>query len=118
MTERVWTCQRVQGGEKCGRVNRRRLHLCAKCGKRRPPTRQPGHRQARDAMPYDEWVARFGSTCNLCGRAPRNGKRLQRDHDHDTGKPRGLLCHLCNRALPQWMSASWLRRAADYLERP
>ena len=34
--------------------------------------------------------------CEACGRADR---RLCIDHDHDTKKPRGLLCHNCNTAL-------------------
>lgn len=39
------------------------------------------------------------------------------DHDHDTGKPRGLLCHNCNRGLGLFQdSPSILREAAKYVE--
>jgi hypothetical protein len=39
------------------------------------------------------------------------------DHDHHGMFIRGLLCHRCNRALPAWMTADWLRAAAAYLEK-
>lgn len=38
------------------------------------------------------------------------------DHDHKDMYIRGLLCVRCNRALVTWMSAKWLRAAADYLD--
>lgn len=57
-----------------------------------------------------------GDFCAICGRKP-SGRRLDRDHDHKTHQPRGLLCHRCNRQLPAWITAEWLRTAADYLER-
>ena len=44
-----------------------------------------------------------GGVCAIC-RGPsriKNGQqeRYQFDHDHQTGKFRGLLCHMCNAAL-------------------
>lgn len=53
--------------------------------------------------------------CALCATAPKT-RRLNVDHNHRSGNVRGLLCHRCNRALPNWVSPQWLRDAADYME--
>jgi hypothetical protein len=95
---------------------------CPVCGRLKAPKRRPAHQQVLDLMPYAEWVERFCSDgvekCNLCGRPRMEGQNaLHRDHDHKTGEPRGLLCHRCNRALPNWMTAEWLTAAIDYLRR-
>ena len=36
--------------------------------------------------------------CEICGQ-PQESKKLSIDHDHKTGKIRGLLCFRCNTAL-------------------
>lgn len=114
---KTWTCQRVCHGAKCGHRNPSRKQLCSRCGKRRPPRRQPAHRAVLDQLPYEWWVERFGEVCNICG-AEAKTRRLHRDHDHQTGRARGLLCFRCNAALRNYMTAEWLRAAAGYLERP
>lgn len=40
-----------------------------------------------------------GHKCAICEQPEKNGKSLSIDHDHDSGKVRGLLCNNCNRAL-------------------
>jgi Autographiviridae endonuclease VII len=57
-----------------------------------------------------------GGGCAICGAKPKT-RRLHVDHDHKTGKVRGLLCHRCNRALPTWVTETWLLRAYGYLQR-
>lgn len=37
-----------------------------------------------------------GGRCFLCRRATGASRRLSVDHDHKTGKVRGLLCRPCN----------------------
>mgnify|MGYP001382640886 CR=1 FL=1 len=65
---------------------------------------------------YDKMVRRQGGVCAICKRAPKT-KPLEVDHDHSSGKVRGLLDWHCNRYLlmPRH-TPRVLRRAADYLE--
>lgn len=79
-------------------------------------TRRPKHLKALDA-PYEDYIAlNGGEQCGICD-APPKTKKLHRDHDHRTGQPRGLLCYRCNRNLPYYADAEWLRRAAAYIGR-
>lgn len=49
---------------------------------------------------YNEILRSQGNKCAICGMTPEeNGKNLSVDHDHKTGKVRGLLCHKCNTGL-------------------
>ena len=50
---------------------------------------------------YDNLLKLQGGVCALC-RQPPNGRRLAVDHDHKTGKVRGILCIKCNRILEQF----------------
>src|SRR3989442_7637556 len=78
-----------------------------------PP--KPGAKECGDDdARYAEMVRAKGGGCAICGNPPKT-RRLHVDHDHRTGKIRGLLCHRCNRALPNWISGPWLWRALQYL---
>ena len=53
--------------------------------------------------------------CAICEKIPAEG--LCVDHDHRTGRVRGLLCYSCNVALGHFEDRPvWLTRAASYLE--
>jgi 5-methylcytosine-specific restriction endonuclease McrA len=64
---------------------------------------------------YDDMAARQNHSCAVCGE--KDTKALAVDHDHDTGRVRGLLCGKCNTALGLMNdSIRRLRLAVDYLE--
>lgn len=68
----------------------------------------------------ERMTAEQGGCCKVCRGKPagaRHHSKLFVDHDHETGKIRGLLCHGCNSAIGLMKdSAGRLRAAAEYLE--
>jgi len=67
---------------------------------------------------YDDLLARQDGGCAICGsREDTKDYRLPVDHNHETGKIRGLLCHRCNLAIGQFQDdVDLLRKAIKYLE--
>ncbi|MCI0440747.1 MAG: endonuclease VII domain-containing protein [Chloroflexi bacterium] len=69
---------------------------------------------------YDAMVKKQKSVCAICKRAPDPHKRQKAlfvDHDHATGRVRGLLCNKCNTSLGGFSDSPFVLRAAlDYLE--
>jgi hypothetical protein len=66
---------------------------------------------------YERMLAEQGGACAICGRKPRPSKHLHVDHDHDTGRVRGLLCFSCNVGVGNFHhDMSRLARARDYLD--
>lgn len=63
---------------------------------------------------YARLLAAQGGHCALCPNGPKT-RRLHVDHEHFTGRVRGLLCHRCNRVLPTWITVGWLARTMTYL---
>lgn len=114
----TWTCRRRNDGSLCLTNNPNVKQKCVKCGAPRPKRRKPAHMVAL-AIPYETYVElNAGDHCSIClRRRTEDDRKFDRDHDHRTGMPRGLLCHKCNRALQVWVTPEWLRAAADYLER-
>ena len=66
---------------------------------------------------YEKALDQQKGVCKICGRPPKR-LRLAVDHDHKTGRVRGLLCMRCNRRLlGRGLEIAWLhRKAAEYLE--
>lgn len=72
---------------------------------------------------YEQLLAAQNGRCAICRRA-EDKKWIQDrtgfvvDHDHKTGKNRGILCHSCNVGLGLYGDDPVaLRAAADYIER-
>lgn len=67
---------------------------------------------------YDEMLQVQGGVCAICGRPPREDISLHVDHEHGTGRVRGLLCFRCNNALGDFDDdPALLLRAVEYVTR-
>jgi hypothetical protein len=66
---------------------------------------------------YDALVKSQNGSCKICGGKSRNSDLLSLDHDHKTGKPRALLCDLCNTGLGAFKdNHNLLNKAIKYLK--
>jgi hypothetical protein len=114
--------------------------LCTKCKEEKPLTSEffPPHNKTKSG--FDSWCRKCRSTyrsetrrgnyrhsiddetlksiitevkeCVICG----NIEKLVVDHDHKTGKVRGMLCNHCNRGLGHFRDdPTLLEFAAQYL---
>lgn len=116
---RYWTCN-------CGHRNEAtRSRKCQNCGAMsRPKKRVPPHaRTLRDdsydvyALVSQEIHGGENEACAVCGKPKPESRRHDRDHDHRTGKPRGLACVRCNRELLRHSTLEEARKVVAYLER-
>jgi len=65
---------------------------------------------------YARMLAEQFGRCAICMKQPRS-KRLSVDHDHTSGRVRGLLCQPCNRGLRSFEFEVYAAsNAAAYLE--
>jgi len=67
---------------------------------------------------YDNLLEFQEGVCAICGKSCATGRKLSVDHDHSTGKIRGLLCNYCNHKLlgPIRDNLSLLKKMVDYME--
>lgn len=65
---------------------------------------------------YQNRLQQQGGRCALCRKLPNKKVRLSVDHDHATGRVRGLLCGRCNRGLGRFeWDVGVLRRLIAYV---
>jgi hypothetical protein len=67
----------------------------------RPKYTRGGHLEAYGLTEaeYARMLSEQGGGCGICGRVGHTQHRLGVDHDHVTGRVRGLLCSNCNASL-------------------
>lgn len=65
---------------------------------------------------FDEMLEEQNGVCAICGGIELGGKRLSVDHNHETGKVRGLLCGRCNLRLWAIEDIDYVHRANLYLK--
>ena len=65
---------------------------------------------------YDEMLQRQNGVCAICLNPPKK-RNLAVDHDHRSGKIRGLLCYRCNYGLG-WLGDNWekIQRVYKYFQ--
>ena len=64
---------------------------------------------------YLNLIEEHDNRCAICGNECKDSRPCV-DHDHKTGKVRGILCPLCNRGLGHFQdSIELLTAAAEYL---
>ena len=69
---------------------------------------------------YDKMSEEQNHKCQICGKTEMNyrNKVLCVDHNHSTGKVRGLLCGLCNSGLGKFLeNKQYMLNAIKYLEK-
>lgn len=68
---------------------------------------------------YNRLFVKQGGRCAICFKhesEEKHWKRLAIDHDHKSGKVRGLLCVTCNVRIGVLESGEWLAGAEQYLK--
>ena len=68
---------------------------------------------------FDERFYEQGNACAICKTSKAGGRgTFHADHDHDSSKPRGVLCHNCNIALGNFKdNPEILQAAIEYLNK-
>jgi hypothetical protein len=68
---------------------------------------------------YEEMIIKQENRCAICGKTEKENKtKLSVDHNHITGRVRGLLCVSCNNGLGRFFdNTEYLSKAITYLNK-
>jgi hypothetical protein len=109
----------------CGRPKSPQKYIksyCEECFRTYCTRNQREFRYRKYGVTHDWYVKEAAKGCAICKTPldPNSPNKLDHghiDHDHRTGKARGVLCNLCNKGLGLFKdSPASLRIAAEYLE--
>jgi hypothetical protein len=95
----------IERVQKWRQDNAERYNAYTRARRQRPEVKaadRAGHLKRKfDLTPlqYAIKLAEQQGVCLICGRTPAEGKSLDVDHDHKSGRVRGLLCRNCNQGL-------------------
>lgn len=100
----------------CNRIRRRKWWTSEK-GRRSSANTRLKQRFGVTIEEYEEMLEAAGNKCEICEvTRSTGGKRLGIDHDHKTGKFRGILCDSCNLGIGNFKdNISILKKAIKYL---
>lgn len=107
---------------KAGKYLRRQCKSCTEAGRNHDKVKA-ARRERKDYLKrygltletYEEMVAERSNQCDICAEQ-MNPPHV--DHDHATGKVRGLLCFSCNTGLGKFRdNTETLQQAINYLRR-
>jgi len=105
--------------EKVNASNRRRYNSLTLEEKKERNRKQQVSLYGLTIEQYDDILKKQNYVCAICGKSEKNSSKsvLSIDHNHTTGKVRGLLCDSCNRGLGYFYdNVSFLNNAIDYLK--
>lgn len=99
------------------------LDLCKSCYLKQWEAKRPSRRPQRlmreyglTMEQYETMLSMQENACAIC--KEKSTKNLHVDHDHETGKVRGLLCYRCNSAIGYLAdNPARARDLAEYLEK-
>jgi DNA-directed RNA polymerase subunit RPC12/RpoP len=92
---------------------------CTKCAAKKGRNQRLLAKFGLTTEEYDFLLTHQGGRCAICQTEPKKTKYAV-DHDHKTGRIRGILCLICNHKLLGGAreKIALLKRAIEYLEHP
>lgn len=102
-------------------VEYQREYRATESGRRRHKNVQLRAKYGITLEQYEELWTSQGGLCAICGKSEGSSsawggsKMLAVDHDHETGRVRGLLCQACNVGIGHLTNSEVLLAAAAYL---